>query len=153
MEDVNKTVLPYICEFLSQQPFLTETKENIQSGIKSMIVDQNLAIANADKAIQNSLQVGENLGILTVQEEVVRMPFKVNKAQDLGARPRKAKRKVIKENNIIPKEKMSEEFIEAFLKAVEEENSNGKRKNNKIKAYSKAKSKKLISRVRGRSRR
>lgn len=76
----------------------------------------------------------------------------MNKEENLGARPRKAKRKVMKENNVISETRMSEELLEAFLQAVEEECSNAKRKDNKKKSYSKNKSKKRSTRSRSRSR-
>ncbi|XP_054742472.1 uncharacterized protein LOC129247384 isoform X1 [Anastrepha obliqua] len=76
MEDPDSTLLPYILETLSRKPELCDTFEHICKEIEEqLIADNNTSYGNVRKALQRALTVGQSLGIITVTNETIRMPF------------------------------------------------------------------------------
>lgn len=106
MSDKNSLLLPHILETLSQKPELCkfnlnyfwvyfcklivffnlnltsgDTYENLCDEIEYVLSSENLAknSGNVKKALQNALDVGQNLGIITLTDDLVRMPFNMAK--------------------------------------------------------------------------
>ncbi|XP_039951776.1 uncharacterized protein LOC126765356 [Bactrocera neohumeralis] len=76
MEDPNSTLLPYILETLSRKPELCDTFDHICKDIEEqLIADNNTRYGNVRIAVQRALSVGQSLGILTLTNETIRMPF------------------------------------------------------------------------------
>ncbi|XP_017467824.1 PREDICTED: uncharacterized protein LOC108360150 [Rhagoletis zephyria] len=76
MEDPNSTLLPYILERLSQKPELCDTFDHICREIEEqLIADNNTRYGNVSSALQRALMIGQSLGIITLTNETIRMPF------------------------------------------------------------------------------
>ncbi|XP_065366263.1 uncharacterized protein LOC135959144 [Calliphora vicina] len=82
----HSSLLPHILESLSQKPELCDTLENLCGEINYILSSENLKrrYGNVEKAIENALDVGQNLGVITLTDDLVRMPYK-NSAQKKSA--------------------------------------------------------------------
>lgn len=105
MGDKNSLLLPHILETLSQKPELCrfnlnyffnfckfidffklnrisgDTYENLCDEIEYIMSSENLTkkSGNVKKALQNALDVGQNLGVITLTDDLIRMPFNMAK--------------------------------------------------------------------------
>ncbi|KAM7352571.1 uncharacterized protein ACRADG_005029 [Cochliomyia hominivorax] len=75
-------LLPHILETLSKKPELCDTYENLCEEIAYVMSSENLkepGTGNVQKALKNALDVGQNLGILTLTDDLIRMTFNMDK--------------------------------------------------------------------------
>ncbi|XP_065358524.1 uncharacterized protein LOC135952491 [Calliphora vicina] len=72
MDLKNSALLPHILESLSQKPELCDTYENLCEDIKCVLSSENLkqCYGNVQKAIDNALDVGHSLGVITLTDDL-----------------------------------------------------------------------------------
>lgn len=81
MLNKNTTLLPYILQTLSEKPEFCDTYENLCEEIEDILSKQKRKsnYGNTRAAIENALKVGQNLGILTLTDDLIRVLFNYNK--------------------------------------------------------------------------
>ncbi|KNC22819.1 hypothetical protein FF38_08016 [Lucilia cuprina] len=82
MDNTNSVLLPHILESLSQKPELCDTYENLCEEIGYVLSSENLKqqYGNVENALESALDVGRNLGIITLTDDLIRMPFNLSKS-------------------------------------------------------------------------
>ncbi|XP_017047354.1 uncharacterized protein LOC108092329 [Drosophila ficusphila] len=81
--DMNKsTLLPYVMDLLSRQPQLCTTKEDLIKSIRDIVLEEHIApFGSLKRAVDAALEVGVNLGILSLTDERVPFNFRRKKPQ------------------------------------------------------------------------
>ncbi|XP_037816494.1 uncharacterized protein LOC119606905 isoform X1 [Lucilia sericata] len=82
MDNTNSVLLPHILESLSQKPELCDTYENLCEEIGYVLSSHNLKqqYGNVENALESALDVGRNLGIITLTDDLIRVPFNLSKS-------------------------------------------------------------------------
>ncbi|XP_017075127.1 uncharacterized protein LOC108110548 [Drosophila eugracilis] len=74
--NTNSTLLPYIMGLLSEQPHLCTTREDLIKKINDVVLEEHIApFGSLERAVDFGLVVGVNLGIISLTNERVRLPF------------------------------------------------------------------------------
>ncbi|EDV57578.2 uncharacterized protein LOC6542417 [Drosophila erecta] len=75
--DKNKSsLLPYIMDMLSREPQLCTTLDDLVKNIKDIVLEEHInPFGSLKRAVEFALEVGVNLGIISLTDERVRMPF------------------------------------------------------------------------------
>ncbi|XP_052853917.1 uncharacterized protein LOC128263191 [Drosophila gunungcola] len=80
MDKKKPSLLPYIMDLLSRQPHLFTSKEELIEGIRDVVLEEHITpFGTLQQAVDFSLDVGVSLGILSLTDERVRMPFNYRK--------------------------------------------------------------------------
>ncbi|KAH8413340.1 hypothetical protein KR009_010058, partial [Drosophila setifemur] len=80
MEQHTSTLLPYILDLLSRYPQLSTSKDDLLDQIQQSVLDEHIApFGTLERAVEFALEVGSNLGIITVTNEKIRTPFNFRK--------------------------------------------------------------------------
>ncbi|XP_030383314.1 uncharacterized protein LOC115630797 [Scaptodrosophila lebanonensis] len=76
MEKNTSSLLPYILDLLSRQPDLCTTVDNLVDQIKDIVLNEHVSpFGTLKRAVEFALEVGMNLGILSLSDQRVRVPF------------------------------------------------------------------------------
>ncbi|XP_016987667.1 uncharacterized protein LOC108050475 [Drosophila rhopaloa] len=76
MDKNNPSLLPYIMDLLSRQPKLFTTKEDLVKSIRDIVLEEHIGpFGSLEGAVEFSLDVGVSLGIISLTDEKVRVPF------------------------------------------------------------------------------
>ncbi|XP_017004141.2 uncharacterized protein [Drosophila takahashii] len=80
MDKTNSSLLPYIMDMLSRQPQLCATTEDLMKSIKDIVLDEHIgSFGSLERAVEFALEVGVSLGILSLTDHQVRLPFNFRK--------------------------------------------------------------------------
>ncbi|XP_037816495.1 uncharacterized protein LOC119606905 isoform X2 [Lucilia sericata] len=92
MDNTNSVLLPHILESLSQKPELCDTYENLCEEIGYVLSSHNLKqqYGNVENALESALDVGRNLGIITLTDDLIRVPFNLSKSAKGAAAGKKS---------------------------------------------------------------
>ncbi|XP_055919453.1 uncharacterized protein DDB_G0287625-like [Eupeodes corollae] len=84
-------VLPLILESLSSKPESEETEKNLLKELRAKFKGKNLKSKNLKKSFEEAIVIGEDLGIIRLFNENIRMPFalknKKNKEENAVPQP------------------------------------------------------------------
>ncbi|XP_022220844.1 uncharacterized protein LOC111073031 [Drosophila obscura] len=87
MEPV-RSLLPHILDLLSRQPTLSADVEDLCTALEPIVVAQHIRpFGTLKKAVEFAMQVGINLGILSLREESRRLPFSFRRTNAVDKRP------------------------------------------------------------------
>ncbi|XP_016954704.1 uncharacterized protein LOC108027670 [Drosophila biarmipes] len=82
MDRYKSSLIPYILDMLSRQPQLCTTKEELIDNIKDIILEEHIRpFGSLKKAVEFALEVGVSLGVISLTDERVRMPFNFRKSR------------------------------------------------------------------------
>ncbi|XP_013110490.2 uncharacterized protein LOC106089229 [Stomoxys calcitrans] len=81
MENLNAFILPRVLQMVNNTPDLCQPLDNVCVTIKRCLAAETngpIRFTKVDKAVKEALKVGENLGIVMLKEDMVKLPFKIN---------------------------------------------------------------------------
>ncbi|XP_037710891.1 uncharacterized protein LOC119547923 [Drosophila subpulchrella] len=82
MNKCNSSLIPYILDMLSRQPQLCTTKDELIDSLKDIILEEHIgSFGSLKKAVDFALEVGVYLGVISLTDERVRMPFNFRKTR------------------------------------------------------------------------
>ncbi|EDW64584.1 uncharacterized protein [Drosophila virilis] len=95
MEINTTSLLPYVLDLLSRQPDLCTSIDALCEQIQDVVMDDIISpFGNLKRAVEFSVELGMNLGLLLLSDKRVRMPFNFrNRNDNKPAQPQPAKAK------------------------------------------------------------
>ncbi|KAH8246613.1 hypothetical protein KR038_005817, partial [Drosophila bunnanda] len=112
MEFIESTLLPFIMELISRENTLCTTVDELTQAVKDAVLAEHIhPFGTLELAVRFALEVGSNMGILTLNDNVIPIPFnfKAKKVaptkQYTAALGRKAVKGELAKSRIKPKSK------------------------------------------------
>ncbi|TDG45800.1 hypothetical protein AWZ03_007755 [Drosophila navojoa] len=86
MEINTTSLLPYVLDLLSRQPDLCTTVDALCAKIKDVVMDDVISpFGTLKRAVEFSVELGSNLGLLLLSDKRIRMPFNLRTKKDVAA--------------------------------------------------------------------
>ncbi|KAH8385561.1 hypothetical protein KR200_009412, partial [Drosophila serrata] len=112
MEYVQSTLLPFIMELISRENNLCTTVEELTDAVKDAVLEEHIhPFGNLQMAVRFALEVGSNMGIITLNDNLIPIPFNykakktVPTKQYTTAQGRKAVKGELAKSRVKPKSK------------------------------------------------
>ncbi|XP_034473693.1 uncharacterized protein LOC117781084 [Drosophila innubila] len=78
METNTTSLLPYVLDLLSRKPDLSSTTEELCEHMKDVVIEDVISpFGSLQRAVEFAIELGMNIGLLSLTEEKVLMPFKL----------------------------------------------------------------------------
>ncbi|KAH8334462.1 uncharacterized protein [Drosophila kikkawai] len=113
MDYIESTLLPFIMELISRQDNMCTTVDELTEAVKDAVLAEHIhPFGTLELAVRFALEVGSNMGILTLNDEVVPEPFNFNakkptpRTRYTAAQGRKAVKRVQAKSRGKPKPKV-----------------------------------------------
>uniref|UniRef100_A0A1I8QBE9 Uncharacterized protein n=1 Tax=Stomoxys calcitrans TaxID=35570 RepID=A0A1I8QBE9_STOCA len=81
MENLNAIILPRVLQMVNNTPNLCESLDHVCMTMKRCLAVEakgSIRSINVREAVKEALNVAENLGIVKLKENMVRLPFRIN---------------------------------------------------------------------------
>ncbi|XP_039479576.1 uncharacterized protein LOC120444112 [Drosophila santomea] len=76
MDKTKSSLLPYIMDMLSREPQLCTTLDDLVKNIKDIVLEEHInPFGSLKRAVEFALEVGVDLGIISLTDERIRVPF------------------------------------------------------------------------------